>query len=98
MSPTLGVEDGRVADERAAVDRHEAELRLEVDDELAIGRLLVRPEDREGAVDAAADRVHHRRRVVVVGPDAGRVGAGDEPVGERLPGLTFAPGPEKPGM
>ena len=38
----LRVEDGRVADERAAVDRHEAELRLEEDDELVVGRSLAR--------------------------------------------------------
>ena len=52
-----------------------------------VGRLLARAEDRERAVEAAGDRLVHRRRVVVVRPDADRVGAGDEPVGERLPRL-----------
>ena len=80
----LRAEDGRVAHEGAAVDRVEAELRGEVDDELAVGRILVPPEDRERAVEAALDRLHHRRRVVVVRPHAPRAGPRLEPVGERL--------------
>ena len=71
-SPTRRVEHRRVADERAPVDRHELAERREDDLELAVGRALVAPEDREHPEHAAVDRVHHRRRVVVVGPHARR--------------------------
>ena len=37
-------------------------------------------EDREHPEHPSADRVDHRRRVVVIGPDAGRVLAGRQPV------------------
>ena len=82
-SPTFGVEDRSVADERPAVDRHELAPRREHDLELTVGCALVASEDREHPVHAALDRVVHRRRVVVVGPHAGRVVAGGEPVGPR---------------
>ena len=85
--PTRDVEHRRVADERAAVDRLEVAHRGEDDDELAVGRALVLAEDREHPVHAAGDRVVHRRRVVVVGPDAGGVGAGASAVGPGLAGL-----------
>jgi hypothetical protein len=83
---------------RPAVDRLVAEHRREDDHELAVRRSLVAPEDRERAVEAPAIEACIDGRVVVVGPDAGRVGTGLQPVRERLPGRTLPPGPEKPGM
>ena len=68
-------EHRRVADEGAAVDRLELAHRREDDLELAVGRALVAAEDRQHPVHAAGDRLVHRRRVVVVGPDARRVAA-----------------------
>jgi hypothetical protein len=75
-----------------AVDRLVAEHRREDDHELAVRRSLGAPEDRERAVEAARDGGVHRRRVVVVGPDAGRVGTGLQPVRERLPRPDVAAG------
>src|ERR671922_2037872 len=85
------VEHGRVADERATVDRLEVVPGRERDDELAVGAALVRPGDREPAEHAAADRLLHRGRVVVVGPEARRAGTRGQLVGERLAGLHRAP-------
>ena len=76
----LRAEHGCVPDEGAAVDRLEVQLLAEVDDELAVRRLLIPPEDRDRAVHAARDRVGHRLRVIVVRPDARCVLAGLEPV------------------
>ena len=91
------MEDGSVADERAAVDRHELAEWREDDLELAVGRALVAAEDREHPEHAAVDRVHHRRRVVVVGPHADRVLAGRQPVGPRLADLHLGVAPGDAG-
>ena len=73
-------------------------MRHQHDLELAVGRALVAAEDREHPGHPAVDRVHHRRRVVVVGPHAGRVLAGVQHVGVRLAGLARSrPRPENPG-
>ena len=70
-SPTFEREDRRVADERAAVDRLEvAHRRRRRPRTRGRARASWRAEDREHPVHAAGDRVVHRRRVVVVGPDA----------------------------
>ena len=69
----------------------------EVDDELAVRRGLVPAEDRERAEHAALDRLHHRRRVVVVRPDARGAGPGLEPVGERLARLDVRARPREAG-
>src|SRR5438445_6320389 len=84
------VEDRCVADERPAVNRHEAGHRLEKDHELPVRHPLVPAEDRERSIHPALDRVHHRRGVVVVWPDAGGIDARYEPASERSAGLDIA--------
>ena len=69
----------------------------EEDDELAVGRLLVSPEDRDRAVHPARDRVGHRRRVVVVRPDARRVRRRPRAVGEGAAGLDVRRPPGEAG-
>ncbi len=83
--PHLRPEDGRVADERAPVDRHEVLSHVGEDDlELAVGGSLMAAEDGEHPVHAALERVLHRRRVVVVRPHAGRIVAGLQHVRVRV--------------
>ena len=95
--PTREAEHRRVAHERAAVDRLEVAHRREDDLELAVGRALVAAEDREHPVHPARDRLLHRRRVVVVGPDADRVAPAREPVGPGLAGLDVGVAAGEPG-
>ena len=84
------LEHGRVADEGAAVDRLEAVPGGKGDDELAVGPAFAAVGDRQPAEHAAGDRVLHRLRVVVVGPEAGGARPGGEPVREALARLDVA--------